>query len=490
MNETTHAKINKDIFETMELDPLTDTSGKSDSFLFQVKDGNSWRARIYNSFCGSNVKQKESKKTCKILFGIVFLVSGIVILSVLLSEKALPKTLIVVSIDGFRNEYLSRSLTPEINAVGAEGVRAKYMQSQFPTLTFPNHYSIVTGLYPESHGIVGNTFYAPEFKEYFNYKNSSAKQDKWWGGEPIWATAQKQGKKCNVVFWPGSEAKIKDIRPTNYLNYSHAQEYSTVDRVDLALSYLDLKSQEKPDLILLYFSLVDQNGHKYGPDSSQVTEALKEINSGIGRLVKGIESRGLNSYTDLILVADHGMSKRGPPELSIMKLYDSISPKVVERLEVRSSAPLVMLQPRDPSEKENLFEILNSTSVGKPWKVFLKDKMPSKYNYGHNDRISDIIVLADNGFTVYTNSTAFDHYTMGTHGYDPFLEDMHTIFLAKGPSFKKGGIVENFEIVELYNLMSEILGISPAPNNGTNFEKIFAPHLNIRRSLNNSVLSP
>jgi predicted AlkP superfamily pyrophosphatase or phosphodiesterase len=342
------------------------------------------------------------------------------VLCLALLDKNVPSTLIIISLDGFRSEYLDRLYTPAISELAQEGVRAKHLQAQFPTLTFPNHYSLVTGLYPDSHGIVANTFYSPEYNDYFSYKNSSALDGKWWNGEPIWSTAARQGKKVFVVFWPGSEAEIAGFRPTKYLSYNESSLYSTKDRMNLILSYLDLPEDQKPDLILTYFSIVDSAGHMYGPDSDEVNLSLKEINMGLETLINGVDSRGLNEGTDIILVGDHGMTQSKPPNESIIYLNDYID--IMSNFEVMSGSPFMMLSPRNNSQKLELFNILKKASVHQPWNVYLKEKMPVEFNMGNSSRISDIVVLVDEGYILYVNSSTFDYYLKGTHGFSPFLK--------------------------------------------------------------------
>jgi predicted AlkP superfamily pyrophosphatase or phosphodiesterase len=220
-------------------------------------------------------------------------------------DSSFGPTVILVSLDGFRTEYLSRGFTPVLTSLASKGISAKYMRPVFPSLTFPNHYTIVTGLYPESHGIVANIFHDPKLNDTFVYIDSVKNaESKWWGGEPLWVTARKQGLISATMMWPGSEAAIQNVRPNYYVKYNGSM--SLEERIDGVLGWLDLRKSRRPNFITLYASDVDSKGHTDGPYSKAVNTSLSLVDSMIGRLISGLESRGIQDAVDLIIVSDHG----------------------------------------------------------------------------------------------------------------------------------------------------------------------------------------
>ncbi len=215
---------------------------------------------------------------------------------------------VLVSLDGFRWDFASRADTPNLDSLANEGIRAEKLLSAFPTKTFPNHYTLVTGLWPSNHGIVGNNVRDPELEARFGMSNREAVADaRWWGGEPIWVTAEKQGFKSAPLFWPGSEAPIKGVRPAYWEPYQ--SEMSNADRVDKLLSWIDLPEPDRPRFLTLYASDVDSAAHGSDPDSSpEVATAVARVDAMVGRLLAGLEQRGLADSTHVIIVSDHGMS--------------------------------------------------------------------------------------------------------------------------------------------------------------------------------------
>ncbi|HEU4662943.1 MAG TPA: ectonucleotide pyrophosphatase/phosphodiesterase, partial [Dokdonella sp.] len=226
-------------------------------------------------------------------------------------EVAAQTPLILVSIDGFRADYLERGRTPALAALAADGVRAEALKPAFPTLTFPNHYTLVTGLYPDHHGIVNNRMTDPAFQHGFVYKEQSTIEDpRWWGGEPLWVTAEKQGVRSATMFWPGSSVAIAGVRPTFWKPFDRAVEPDA--RVDQILAWLDLPVPTRPRFLTLYFDQVDHEGHAHGPDSGDVDAALARVDAALARLVDGLRRRGRLDTTDIVVVSDHGQAPTSP----------------------------------------------------------------------------------------------------------------------------------------------------------------------------------
>src|SRR5690242_9266558 len=218
---------------------------------------------------------------------------------------------ILVSIDGFRADYLDRGLTPTLASLAASGVRADALKPSFPTLTFPNHYTLVTGLYPDHHGIVNNRMTDPAFEHGFVYKEQATIDDpRWWGGEPLWVSAEKQGVRSATMFWPGSTVAIAGVRPTYWKPFDG--KVAPDARVDQVLAWLDLPAARRPRFLTLYFEQVDHEGHEHGPESAEVDAALADVDAALARLVNGLRARGRLDATDLVVVSDHGQAATSP----------------------------------------------------------------------------------------------------------------------------------------------------------------------------------
>jgi predicted AlkP superfamily pyrophosphatase or phosphodiesterase len=376
------------------------------------------------------------------------------------SDKDLKPTVILISIDGFRSDYLDKYSAPTLSALASQGVRARWMIPVYPTLTFPNHYSIATGLYPERHGITGNNIYDPEFKQTFSLsKREEVQNGRWWLGEPIWVTAENQGQRTAAFFFPGTEAEIRGKRPSHWKTYDEKIPNST--RVDAALSWLDLPDSERPTLILTYFSDVDHAGHEFGPDSGEVRHAVSEVDTALKRLVDGLKSRGIFERINIIIVSDHGMARVDPGHTTL--LDDCFDTKQAEA--VVWNGALVSIFAR-PGMEQAIYSALKSKAPSH-MTVYRKRDVPARFHYNNSGRIGDIIVMADEGWMIdsrerYRARAA----TGGAHGYDNRLESMRAIFVAHGPAFLQSKVIDPFENIDVYNMMAEILRLKPAGNDG------------------------
>ncbi|KAJ3333166.1 hypothetical protein HDU76_010920 [Blyttiomyces sp. JEL0837] len=370
--------------------------------------------------------------------GLVLLLVIIIIIAVL-SNVTPPSIvppesplLLLISMDGLRSDYLSRGLTPHLDWIAKQGVRAKHLTPSFPSVTFPNHYTIVTGLYPESHGIVGNVFFDPVLNDTFVYvdpkKNTNGK---WWGGEPIWVTAQKQGLRSATCMWPGSEAPIGGVYPTYGLKFNATM--SLDEKSTQILSWLDLPSESRPHFLTLYVSDIDHAGHMYGPNSTQVNQALVSVDEMMGKLVGGLKSRGLLSKINLMIVSDHGMADAAVPERYIF-LDDFID---TSRVHVINNL-VVFVQPKYMNELDPIFIALKKASLTTGhFQVWKTEDVPEYLHFSKNSRIGPIVILPDLDWAV-TIRQGFDlnNLPKGMHGYNNTFAEMRAIFIAAGPAFK------------------------------------------------------
>jgi predicted AlkP superfamily pyrophosphatase or phosphodiesterase len=375
---------------------------------------------------------------------------------------ASPSTVILVGLDGWRWDYLDRADAPTLRAIAARGVRAEGLVVTFPSKTFPSHYTIVTGLHPDEHGIISNSIEDPDIEGRFTLRSGPIRDDpQWWGGEPIWNTAERQGVRAGTVFWPGSDVAIGGKRPSHWLPYD--DDFPNEARVDRVLEWLRLPPAERPAFLTVYFSLVDSAGHNHGPDSTEVMEAAAEADRLLGLLVDGIEADGRLDEVHLVVVSDHGMAPLGPDRIIVLDEYIDVS-----TIDIIDITPVLGVTPRD-GDVERVYAALRDRHPA--LRVYRREEVPAEYHYSRSPRIPPIVGLADDGWSIATRATAerwkASGMPGGNHGYDPRLRSMHGLFVAAGPRLKSGKMVPPVESIHLYELMCELLGIEPAPNSGS-----------------------
>ena len=307
--------------------------------------------------------------------------------------------LILLSIDGFRWDYADRIQTPNIHRVMAHGVRAERLIPSFPTKTFPNHYTIVTGLYPAHNGIVSNSMWDAERQASFGMSDRAAVADgRWWGGEPLWVTAQKQGLFSGIMYWPGSEAAIEGVRPRYWKPYVQPLP-SNEARVDQLLAWIDLPKSERPAFVTGYFSDVDSAGHDFGPDSDEVRAAVTRIDNTIGSLLAGLERRDLLDRVNLVLVSDHGMAATSPDR--VITLSDYLDLKSVKVTDIN---PTLGLFPQAPATVDDVMKKLASAHPN--LHVYRREDTPTSWHYRDNPRIPPIVGIVD--------AVSYTHLTLPT----------------------------------------------------------------------------
>lgn len=370
-----------------------------------------------------------------------------------------PHPLILVSIDGFRADYLDRGITPALAALAADGVRAKALKPAFPTLTFPNHYTIVTGLTPDHHGITNNRMVDPVSGRKFVYNDAKTTVDpSWWGGEPIWVSVEKHGLHAATMFWPGSNVAIEGVRPSEWLPFNG--KMTPDQRVDRMLQWMDLPAAQKPAFATLYFEQVDHAGHNAGPDSTAVDAALREVDAAIARLVDGLRQRGELERTDLVIVSDHGMAQTSPTQRIHL---DDVVP--LADVDVVNYGILAGIAPHPDKTDEVERALLTAHPHMQCWR---KSEVPKRLHYGSNPRIPPLLCLAVDGWII--TSHAFEngggHFSRGEHGYDNDDPAMRALFIAHGADFRKGVVVPEFDNVDVYPLLMHLLQIAPQPNDG------------------------
>lgn len=360
---------------------------------------------------------------------------------------------LLISFDGFKPEYLRRIELPNFARVMRRGVVSEGMIPVFPSKTFPNHFSIVTGMYAERHGLVGNSIWDPERNRAYTMSDTGAVRDaSWYRGEPIWATAEKQGMVAASYFWPGSEALAGGAKPTIVKAYDG--RVPNFHRVDSVLAWLQLPGRNRPHMITTYFSDVDGAGHDAGPLSPQVDTAAWAVDSALGRLVDGIERLPLRDSVYLLLVSDHGMSETSPRwHVALDTLID------LARVRIVDPGPNVNLHVGGGVERARVLRDSINRRM-RHGRAYLREDVPERLHYNADPRIGDVVVIMD------------DHFTIGradrpprdgaTHGWDPWIAAMHAIFIASGPGIPAGKTIPAFENVEIYPYMTELLRLRPA----------------------------
>ena len=379
----------------------------------------------------------------------------------------LRPTVILISLDGFRYDYLDRYQPPNLLSLTRNGVQARWMTPSFPSKTFPNHYTIATGLYPQNHGIVENNVFDKGFNATFTMGNREEVQNgRWWFGEPIWVTAEKQGQKAAPLFWPGSEAEIAGTRPTYWKPYDGKMPNEA--RVDSILAWLDLPKAERPTFLSLYFSDVDTAGHDFSPEAAETRDAVFKVDSDLGRLIQGLQTRGIFEQVNLIIVSDHGMAPQDPNNVIILdELFDA---NLAEK--IMWTGEIVSIFPKDGKEAA-IYKTLKAKLPPQAG-IYQKADLPARLHYSTSPRIAPLLVLPDEGWTL-SSRKRFDEMKgrepknglRGGHGYDNELVSMRAIFIGHGSAFKKGIVIEPFENIQLYNVMTRILGLTPAANDGS-----------------------
>ncbi|MDZ7633943.1 MAG: ectonucleotide pyrophosphatase/phosphodiesterase [Bacteroidales bacterium] len=367
---------------------------------------------------------------------------------------------VMVSLDAFRWDYDSIHGTPVLDDIAGKGVMAERLIPSFPTKTFPNHYTIATGLYPDHHGLVNNSFYAPDLDLVYRIGDRAmVANGEFYGGEPMWVTARKQGVKSASFYWVGSEAPIQGMQPDYWKVFD--DEVAFGDRVDTVLAWLSLPANQRPHLVTLYFEEPDAISHGYGPVSPETGAVVRSLDSLLGVLRTGLAGLPHAKKVNLIVLSDHGMTE--VDESRYNYIFDTLPQAMVKR--IYGGNPVWAVEPAE-GKTDSVVMLLN---IQMGMKAYRKEDLPAHLNYGTHPRIPAVVLIADQGFTAGLRPEG--RYSRGDHGYDWRYRDMHSIFYAEGPAFKKGFVTDTLFNVDIYNIVTDILGLTPAPNDG-NRERI------------------
>ena len=364
---------------------------------------------------------------------------------------------IVVSLDAFRWDYPTIYNTPWLDSIAANGVAATMVPS-YPSSTFPNHFTLATGLVPDHHGIVNSQFWAPEKGELFSMGDSATRYNPYYfGGEPIWVTAKKQGVKSASIYWVGSDVAIQGLYPDYYLRWDNEPRLTYPQRVEEALRIAKLPESERPSLLMVYFDEPDWTTHHYGPIAEESEAVIEQLDSLMGILYRGLKE--LDYGVNLIVTSDHGMTEISDEKF--ISIEQTVNPDWVERIVSTNPTSIFCKE----GCRDSLFEQLSKVKHISVWR---KEEVPAHLNYGTSNHLGDIIVAPDLGWQFATTPRGLK----GAHGYDINEPDMQIIFRACGPDFKRGyTLPHSFSNVDLYSILAELLKIEPAKTDGS-LEKV------------------
>lgn len=365
---------------------------------------------------------------------------------------------VLVSLDGFRWDYAKRDGATHLLALGKQGVWApEGMIPSYPSLTFPNHFTIVTGLYPEHHGLVANSFWDETKKARYSISDAKTVTDgSWYSGTPLWSLAESQGMRTACFFWPGSEAKIAGFQPTYYLKFDN--KIDDMARIQQVLEWLRLPAAVRPHFITLYYAEPDHEGHEFGPDAAETRAAARKVDGLIGTLKTGLDATGLP--IDLVVVSDHGMAKVEGGWITLDQFAD------LSGFETAGS----LLYGKAEEDRARAYDKLKKASS--QFVAYRRKDVPAELNYNQNPREGDPVVIATGPYAIRAHAPAADRPDQtpiaGMHGYDPRkLPEMKASFFAAGPDIVEAKIVAPFENVNLYPWLAHLLGLIPPKTDGS-----------------------
>ena len=370
----------------------------------------------------------------------------------LLSANKNDQYVLLISFDGFRADYIDWYDTPNFDQIKLNGVKAKSLKPVFPTKTFPNHYSIATGMYVENHGLIGNQFFDKKLNEFYQTKDREKVEDKrFYGGEPIWSTAEKQGLKTASYFWVGSEAQAGGHYPSIWKKYDQKQSFDA--RIDSVIKWFEKPIKNRPRLVLLYFHEPDNTGQKYGPRSKENKLMVESVDRTIGNILNKLKTLTIYKKLNVILVSDHGMTEIDKTKKIVLSKYID-----TKKIKMEGSGAYTLLYSDENNEIEKSYLKLKQLSN---IDVYKKENIPDKLRFKRHHRIKDILIVAKEGWTILKDNLegSYYFYSKAAHGYDNDLQSMQAIFFAQGPAFKKDYTISSINNIDIYPLIAHILNI-------------------------------
>lgn len=368
---------------------------------------------------------------------------------------------ILVSIDGMRNDYTERGITPTLKAMEAAGTRAAFLRPSYPSITFPNHYTLVTGKRPDHHGVIANFMRDPTIPgvKFSMFDRNTVGDERWWNdGKPLWTSVREAGGRAAAMFWVGSEAPVHGARPEYWRPFDIT--VTSADRVAQVLAWTDLPATERPHFITLYFDVVDTAGHEFGPDSPQVNAAIAEVDTVLGQLMAGLRERGLDETAHVVIAADHGMYPTTPQKEIYLDDYIDAS-----QIELNWSGAYASFDPVEGGQAEA------AKLLGKHerFECMTRDNIPARFEYGSHRRVPLYHCFVEPGWQLTTREALKrkGHRLHGEHGYDNTLPEMQSPFIVLGPRIKAGHRIDGIDNVDVHPLLSRLIGLGSLPSDGT-----------------------
>lgn len=391
-----------------------------------------------------------------LVFSLFTITSSCINNSQVTNEQDNQPYLIMLSLDGFRWDYCDLANTPTFDSLAEIGTKAESLKPSFPTKTFPNHYSMATGLYPDHHGIVLNNFYADDLDLQYKLSNRDAVTNgDFYGGQPIWNVAEDNGITTATLFWVGSEADVDNKQATFWSRYDKKLPLNS--RIDSLVNWLSLPLEKRPHLILWYYYEPDNIGHKFGPDSPEIIAEVEKLDKFVGDFFTAMRKLPVFSKLNFIITADHGMAQLSPERVIIID-------DIIDTADLAFDNgwnPVYNLKAKS-GKKEKIYNQLNGAN--KHLQVYKHGEVPEELHYGTNIRTQDMTIVSDPGWSLYWSWKKGN--SLGTHGYDNRCKDMHAFFYAAGPAFKNGYVHPTFNNVDLYPLVGKILNIEVPTSDG------------------------
>lgn len=374
------------------------------------------------------------------------------------SQASTANSVLLVSLDGVHPGYLGRGDTPHLDRLLREGVHAEWMNPSYPSLTFPNHYTLVTGLRPDRHGIVHNTMQDEGLGRFWLSNRDAVGDGRWWGGEPVWVAAENAGMPTATLSWPGSEAPVRGVSPTRWHVFDATRAIDA--RIDIVAGWLTEPDATRPRFATLYFEHPDSAGHDHGPASDALRDAMRTVDAALGELRARLERAGAWDRTDIVIVSDHGMAE--VPVGNVVATEDMVDPGIVDLV---MWGQVIGFVPRSGHEAAAEAALLGQHPHYACWR---KHEMPPRWQYGTHPRVPPIVCQMEVGWDALPRERIArrPQQTRGSHGYDPAHPDMRAIFIAHGPSFRSGTTLPAFDNVHVYPLLMRLLGLPPADNDG------------------------
>ncbi|MDO4709042.1 MAG: ectonucleotide pyrophosphatase/phosphodiesterase [Pseudomonadota bacterium] len=369
-------------------------------------------------------------------------------------------TLLLISIDGLRPQDINAEDMPNLWQLAETGVRGEGMRPAYPSLTFPNHYTLVTGLPPDKHGIVHNSMHDAELGEFRLNLRKAVQDRRWWGGEPVWVSAEKAGLRTATLYWPGSEAAIGDIQPRTWLLFNSGTHARW--RADKVADWLTAPARQRPAFATLYFDKVDHASHSHGPNSSQARTERRNSDAAIGHLLARLRDHKQLDDINIVVVSDHGFSEVPPGQA--IAVTAMVPPDWVDVISTGQVVGFALKPATRPQAEQRLL------GRHEHYQCWRKSELPERWAYGQNPRVPEIICQMDEGWDALTDEkfeTRKNNPRMrGSHGYDPALPSMHASFIAHGPAFRPGTTLPVFDNVDVYPLLMRLIGLPEAANDG------------------------